>query len=255
MSSYEPISCPVSTSNTIMDSIPIPESLHGPLLKVGTSTLAHPIEFAKVLIQIGHEPIAPKHTKTLLGRPALSLPSVFGYIGHIRRRDGVLGLYRGWPTKIISIGISTVVSEKIKKALENKNFFVKDPAILGRDEDDMTPEEKLSKTMDDGMKEIAEKLACIILTQPLHVCTVRAMAQFVGNESKYDGVFGNIAAVYQENGILGKTFVSVCKPKRGRYPLVNKISPLPDNLGYRQMDILKYFRIFQGFGQDLYLEH
>lgn len=206
MSSYEPISCPVSTSKTIMDSIPIPESLHGPLLKVGTSTLAHPVEFAKVLIQIGHEPIAPKHTKTLLGRPALSLPSVFGYIGHIRRRDGILGLYRGWSTKMIGIGVSTVVSDKIKRALENKHFFVKDPAILERDEDDMTPEEKLSKTMDDGMKEIAEKLACLILTQPLHVCTVRAMAQFVGNESKHDGVFGNIVAVYQENGILGKAF-------------------------------------------------
>ena len=185
------------------ESIPIPESMQAPLLKVATSTLAHPIEFAKVLIQIGHEPVDPKHTKTLMGRPALSLPSVFGYIGHIRRRDGFLGLYRGCPTKLIGIGVSTVVSDKVKNALEGKQFFVNDPNILTRDEDDLTAEEKLSKTADDAIKDMAEKMACLILTQPLHVCTVRAMAQFVGNETKYDGVIGNIVSVYQENGILG----------------------------------------------------
>jgi len=185
------------------DSIPIPDYLQGPLLKVGASTLAHPIEFAKVLIQIGHEPVDPKHTKTLMGRPALSLPSVFGYIGHIRRRDGFLGLYRGCPTKIVGIGVSTIVSDKVKQALEGKHFFVKDPAILARDEEELTQEEKLSKTLDEAVKDMADKLACLILTQPLHVCTVRAMSQFVGNESKYDGVFGNIIAVYQESGILG----------------------------------------------------
>ena len=46
-------------------------------------------------------------------------------------------------------------------------------------------EEKLSKTLDEAVKDMADKLACLILTQPLHVCTVRAMSQFVGNESKY----------------------------------------------------------------------
>ena len=203
MSSYEPISCPVSSTKSMTESIPIPESMQAPLLKVATSTLAHPIEFAKVLIQIGHEPVDPKHTKTLMGRPALSLPSVFGYIGHIRRRDGFLGLYRGCPTKLIGIGVSTVVSDKVKNALEGKQFFVNDPNILTRDEDDLTAEEKLSKTADDAIKDMAEKMACLILTQPLHVCTVRAMAQFVGNETKYDGVIGNIVSVYQENGILG----------------------------------------------------
>ena len=202
--SYEPISCPASTIPVTTSTIPIPESWHGPLLKVGATTLAHPMEFAKVLIQIGHEPVDPKHTKTLLGRPALSLPSVFGYMGHIRRRDGFLGLYRGCTTKIIGLGVSTVVSDKVKRALEAKHFFVKEPAALERDEDDMTAEERRDKMADDAIKEMAEKLACLILTQPLHVCTVRAMAQFVGNESKYDGILSSIVAIYQENGVLGK---------------------------------------------------
>ena len=46
-------------------------------LKVGGTFVFHPLELSKVLIQLGHEPIAPKNTKTLLGRPALAYPSVF----------------------------------------------------------------------------------------------------------------------------------------------------------------------------------
>ena len=38
----------------------------------------------QVLIQLGHEPLAARDTKTLLGRPALAYPSVFHYVGHIR---------------------------------------------------------------------------------------------------------------------------------------------------------------------------
>ena len=47
-------------------------------------------------------------------------------------------------------------------------------------------------------------MACLIATHPLHVCTVRAVAQFVGKEDKYDGVLGAIVAIYKEDGILGK---------------------------------------------------
>ena len=85
------------------------------------TSATHPLDLAKTLIQIGHEPIAPKHTKTWLGRPALALPSVFIYMGHIRRRDGFLGLYRGLGPKLVSMGVSSVVSGKfeIGKFLKN----------------------------------------------------------------------------------------------------------------------------------------
>ena len=47
------------------------------LLKMAGVLAFHPIEMSKVLIQLGHEPIAPRNTKTLLGKPALAYPSVF----------------------------------------------------------------------------------------------------------------------------------------------------------------------------------
>ena len=46
-------------------------------LKIGVSAALHPSEYAKTLIQIGHEPEAPRPSRTFLGRPALALPSIF----------------------------------------------------------------------------------------------------------------------------------------------------------------------------------
>ncbi len=49
-------------------------------LRLGTVALLHPFDYAKTLMQIGHEPIAPSQTKTLFTRnPALGLPSVARY--------------------------------------------------------------------------------------------------------------------------------------------------------------------------------
>jgi carrier protein len=44
---------------------------------VGATIAFHPFDYAKTLIQIGFEPLPARHTKTLLGKPALALPSVF----------------------------------------------------------------------------------------------------------------------------------------------------------------------------------
>ncbi len=44
----------------------------------------------------------------------------------------------------------------------------------------------------------------VLATQPFHVLAVRAMAQFVGKEHKYDGFLAGIGEVMNENGILGE---------------------------------------------------
>lgn len=77
------------------------------------ATASHPLELAKTLIQIGHEPIGARQTRTMMGKPALALPSVFVYIGHIRKRDGLLGLYRGLGPKLVGLGVSAIVSDQI----------------------------------------------------------------------------------------------------------------------------------------------
>ena len=63
-----------------MNNIELPKDVHIPsglALRLGAAFAFHPFEYSKVLIQLGHEPLAPRNTKTLLGRPALAYPSVF----------------------------------------------------------------------------------------------------------------------------------------------------------------------------------
>ena len=188
----------------------------------------HPLDLAKTLIQVGHEPLAPKHTKTWMGKPKLSLPSVFLYMGHIRRQDGFFGLYRGLGPKLVTMGVSSVVSDQFaqhwpKSKCKNSylqiftNFSYQIISTISHDfkndlfsdedksDEELTEEEKQQKAIDAVIKDIMERLAIIAVTQPLQVVTIRAMASFVGNENEYSNVLTGLASIYRENGILGKS--------------------------------------------------
>ena len=54
-------------------------------VRLGTACVFQPFELSKVLMQVGHEPIAPRQSKTLFGTPKLALPSVF----QVRRAVGL----------------------------------------------------------------------------------------------------------------------------------------------------------------------
>ena len=80
----------------------------------------------------------------------------------------------------------------------SRNFSDED-----KEDSELTDEEKQQKAIDAAIKEIMERFACILVTQPLHVVTVRAMASFVGNEQEYTGILEGLKTIYRENGILG----------------------------------------------------
>lgn len=199
-SGYKPISSspvPVGWSASLDKTMDVlRQSWPEVALKVGMTSATHPLDLAKTLIQIGHEPIAPKHTRTWLGKPALSLPSVFIYMGHIRRRDGFLGLYRGLGPKLVSMGVSSVVSDQFAQHWPKSQYE-------DVDDDELNEEEKRQKAIDAAIKDIMERFAIIAVTQPLHVVVVRSMASFVGQESDYNNVFSGLVSIYKESGILG----------------------------------------------------
>ena len=63
-----------------MDKLELPADLpinSALAVRLGTASVFHPFELSKVLMQVGHEPIAPRQSKTLFGTPKLALPSVF----------------------------------------------------------------------------------------------------------------------------------------------------------------------------------
>ncbi|XP_076245767.1 mitochondrial carrier homolog 2 isoform X2 [Calliopsis andreniformis] len=80
--------------------------------------ISHPIEYAKVLIQIGYEPIPPRPTTTLFRQPALALPNVFQYVKYIKSVDGFSGCYRGLIPKLCAFTVSTVAFKKTSKCIK-----------------------------------------------------------------------------------------------------------------------------------------
>ncbi|XP_018320984.1 mitochondrial carrier homolog 2 [Agrilus planipennis] len=166
-------------------------------LRIIVNTASHPLEYAKVLIQIGHEPIAPKSSTTLFGKPALKLPNVFQYVKYIKTTDGFYGCYRGLTPKLCGNLVSAVASQKILEKMEMDNHEPLD------DEAEMNEELKRQHVINNIKRDLISRTTAIIVSHPFHVISIRMMAQFVGQETKYNGLFTSIVEVYRENGIGG----------------------------------------------------
>uniref|UniRef100_A0A7N6AY82 Mitochondrial carrier 1 n=1 Tax=Anabas testudineus TaxID=64144 RepID=A0A7N6AY82_ANATE len=136
------------------------------LLGAGVTAITHPLLYVKLLIQVGHEPLPPTVGTTMFGRRVLYLPGFFSYAQHIVKVDGKTGLFRGLSPRIASSVISTVVRGKVRQV-------------------------KLYT----GLKHFVF-WRCIIMS-------VRCMAQFVGREVKYGGIFSCIIKIFKEEGVAG----------------------------------------------------
>lgn len=158
--------------------------------------LFHPLDYAKILIQIGHEPIPPRPTITLFGQPALSLPNVFQYGRYIRKVDGLTGCYRGLVPKLCAYTISAVAMERTFECIK----FDCDAVVY---DELLTERLRLSKCSHDLFRDLISRIVGIIASHPFDVVMLRMMAQFVGREQKYNGLVGSFIEVYKENGIMG----------------------------------------------------
>ncbi|KAG8226498.1 hypothetical protein J437_LFUL007380 [Ladona fulva] len=191
--------------------------------RYATITAAHPFEYSKLLIQLGHEPIAPWPTKTLFGRPALALPSVFQYVGYIKNIDGFSGCYRGLSLKLCDCLSSSLTFQYIREGWQfswekKTNRYTRtygdihingDEGVGDEDEEESEEEELLSEKEERERflaclsRDVVGRTVAVVVSHPLHVMAVRTMAQFVGGETIYSGLFGSIQALYRESGITG----------------------------------------------------
>jgi len=166
-------------------------------LGAAASIVFHPITYTKLLIQLGHEPLPPVPTTTIFGRRVLAYPSVFKYLGHIKKREGFLGLYRGLGARLVGgIAASFVSNQTLLyfKSLPNPQ------KEIDEDDDAMEAFKHLCR---ETSYEMAARCAGTVVSQPFQVIMVRSMAQFVGGEDKYNGIFSSIVTIYKEDGILG----------------------------------------------------
>lgn len=88
-----------------------------------TSVIQHPLEYAKVLIQLDYQPLPSFPTRTIFGSPRIGLPGVFSYMRFIYRQDGLLGLYQGLGYKIASLIIYEGVFSRTQNYLNEKKYF------------------------------------------------------------------------------------------------------------------------------------
>ncbi|XP_043242263.1 mitochondrial carrier homolog 2-like isoform X2 [Amphibalanus amphitrite] len=168
-------------------------------VKLGLNVALSPIDNAKLLMQIGFEPLPPTPTKTLFGRPVLGLPNVFKYMNYMRKRDGFWGLYRGSTSRIVCQLVSGCTFHQVTSRIT----FKEEDRLRRKREEDLTEDELRKLFMMATLRDLGGRLTCIILTHPLTVVKIRCIAQFIGQETQHSGILSSMRSIYQENGILG----------------------------------------------------
>ncbi|XP_013880196.1 mitochondrial carrier homolog 1 [Austrofundulus limnaeus] len=177
--------------DTEQDAAPTPAEVDAAVLLLGAGVTAatHPLLYVKLLIQVGHEPLPPTVGTTLFGRKVLYLPGFFTYARYIVKVDGKTGLFRGLSPRLVSSIVSTVIRGKVKQ-VEHRS----------KKSDEQS---SLRKVFRETSYEMIIQCLSRVATHPFHVMSVRCMAQFVGRENKYTGVFGCLLRIFEEEGVSG----------------------------------------------------
>jgi len=176
-------------------------------LRLGVSSVLHPFEYAKILIQIGYEPVPPRLGKTFFGKPTLVLPNIFQYVKHIKSVDGLTGCYRGLTPKLIGSVAAVIGSEEVAA----KFGFAEAHEDDDKDEVELTDERSYARFERNLKRDLILHASGIIITHPFQVISIRMMAQFVGKETIYRSLVASIKEILQQEGITG--FFSGLIPK------------------------------------------
>ncbi|XP_035916857.1 mitochondrial carrier homolog 2 [Anopheles stephensi] len=176
------------------------------------STALYPLEYAKTLIQLGYEPIAPRPGRTLFGARAMMLPNIFQYAAYIKSVDGFFGCFRGLGPRLLGNVLSSYYGEKLALVVVAKPATrFDDPAFWYEGMDKAALDEYME--MEDGedkqapggsmLRKAVAHVCGVVISHPFHVVSIRMMAQFIGREHIYDGLFSSIKEIWVHEGIRG----------------------------------------------------
>jgi len=172
-----------------------PKSWEQVVCRIGFLSAIHPFEYAKFLIQVGHEPMAPYRAKNIYGKMATFYPSIFSYIRHIKQVDGIGGCYRGLAPNIMSKVVGGLVCQRVGEEIKVENEEAP--------EESLTEDQILTRLIRLTYKESVSRAVGIIVSHPLHVIALRTMAEFVGREGVYKSVLSSFALIIKQEGVLG----------------------------------------------------
>ncbi|KAM8719827.1 hypothetical protein ACLKA7_005967 [Drosophila subpalustris] len=158
-------------------------------LRMSFGALLHPYEYAKVLMQLGHEPLPAMASKNFLGRSTLFLPSVHEYMRFIKHTDGFVGLYRGLGSRFLSCASAAIFSESLVNIFGYKRIEGEKHA--------------LKKFTWNLLRDGIVIFTGLIFSHPFYVISVRQMGQFVGREVVYTGLCDSFREIVHHGGLMG----------------------------------------------------
>ncbi|ETN61731.1 mitochondrial carrier [Anopheles darlingi] len=171
------------------------------LLRVACTTALYPLEYAKTLIQIGYEPIAPRPGRTLFGERRLMLPNVFQYAGYIKSVDGFFGCFRGLSARLVGNFLSSyyggVLADRLGYLEPPKR---KDTGRLSYNDDRHLLKMEFVMNL---KRNLVVHSTGVVISQPFYVISIRMMAQFVGRERIYTGLVASIKEIWKTEGVAG----------------------------------------------------
>uniref|UniRef100_V9L9Q6 Mitochondrial carrier-like 2-like protein n=1 Tax=Callorhinchus milii TaxID=7868 RepID=V9L9Q6_CALMI len=147
--------------------------------------------------QVGHEPLSPMLGRNLFRTPVYQLPGLFAYAKHIVAIDGKMGLFRGLTPRLCAGAVGTVVHSKVLQVYQAQEEAETSAG------DSRKQTSSLEVVVLETSREMIARSAATVITHPFHVITLRCMVQFIGRESKYNGIFDSVATIYREEGLLG----------------------------------------------------
>lgn len=159
------------------------------LLRMSLGALMHPFEYAKILIQLGFEPMPAIISTNWLGRTTLFLPSANQYLRYIRHIDGIPGLYRGLFARLVGSTVYATFSESLVNLFGWQQLDGQTNPFRAY----------LCNMLRDGLI-ITTGLA---VSHPFYVIAVRQMAQFVGREVFYSSMKASFEEILARAGPLG----------------------------------------------------
>jgi carrier protein len=161
---------------------------------VGTSVsaiISSPMSVIRTLIQLGHEPIAPKPHVNFIGQNGFLRPGMIKYGKELVSTHGYKALFIGIEARLIEAYVSDLMLARTKEALKN--------AVTDVDGD----ENAKVPVVTEIVMESTALCGAIIVCHPFKVIGTNMIAQLVGGENVFIGIYGSLVHLYDEEGIAG----------------------------------------------------
>jgi len=184
----------------VVDNAKRTKHIKNTIFGIGIGSLFQPLQVSKVLIQLGYEPWPLEKGRAwgVFGAEKRFLPNTFVYAKRIYSEYGFSMVYRGVSASICGNFIGALASVYTEEHLA-KYYGMDEPLVVPK-EHEYVDSKKFIRRLARGS---LSKTAGIIVARPFQVVMLRMIAQQIGGETIYRGVFGSLKQIYNEEGLPG----------------------------------------------------